>query len=287
MPPRVRRRGDPSGLRLPQRKRRLRRGLRGRAASPSSDPRRTRCAPSASSTPRAPSPRKTACPSSPARTCCRRDEAVEAAGRIGYPVMLKSTAGGGGIGMRLCRDDDALARRLRSRRAPEPGQLRRSRPLPREVRRARPPHRSPDLRRRQGQRLALGERDCSAQRRNRRSSRKPPRPAYRRVRPLLRSRRADSARAVSYRSAGTVEFIYDADTGAFYFLEVNTRLQVEHGVTEEVTRHRPGRVDGAQAAGELPSLPPSRHPAATPSRSASTPKTRRRTSSPAPASSPK
>ena len=85
---------------------------------------------------------------------------------IGYPVMLKSTAGGGGIGMRLCRDAGGTAPSVRSRRALEPGQLRHQRALPGKVRGERAPHRSADLRRRRGQVVALGERDCSAQRRN-------------------------------------------------------------------------------------------------------------------------
>ena len=164
------------------------------------------------------------------------DAAVAAASEIGYPVMLKSTAGGGGIGMRLCGSAAELAEsyaaveRL-SQASFGSGRLY----LEKFVANAR--HIEVQIfGDGRGRVVALGERDCSAQRRNQKVIEETPAPG---LAPETRTRLLDTAvrlgEAVSYRNAGTVEFIYDNDTGQFYFLEVNTRLQVEHGVTEEVT----------------------------------------------------
>ena len=163
-------------------------------------------------------------------------DAQREAARIGYPVMLKSTAGGGGIGMRLIRSDAELApayeavERLARANFKDAGLY-----LEKFVERAR--HIEVQLfGNGDGEVVALGERDCSAQRRNQKVIEETPAPH---LSDATRSALHDTAvrlgRAVNYRSAGTVEFVLDADTGAFYFLEVNTRLQVEHGVTEEVT----------------------------------------------------
>ena len=187
-----------------------------------------------------------------------RTHALPKRERIGYPVMLKSTAGGGGIGMRVCRDAGELARRAStpSQRL-ERSELRHRRRVPGEVRRAGAPHRSADLRRRRGQRARarrarlLGAAPQSEGDRGDAGARP--------ERTTCAARLWDAARDAwrarcSYRSAGTVEFLYDADREDFFFLEVNTRLQVEHGVTEEVTG-----VDLVEwmvrlAAGELPPL---------------------------------
>ncbi|RZL09521.1 MAG: urea carboxylase [Rubrivivax sp.] len=156
--------------------------------------------------------------------------------RIGYPVMLKSTAGGGGIGMRLVRDEAELdaayeaVERLASANFKDAGLF-----LEKFVEHAR--HIEVQLfGDGHGEVIALGERDCSAQRRNQKVIEETPAPG---LAPQTRAALLEAAvrlgQAVNYRSAGTVEYVLDADTGAFYFLEVNTRLQVEHGVTEQVT----------------------------------------------------
>ncbi len=158
------------------------------------------------------------------------------AARIGYPVMLKSTAGGGGIGMQLCWSEDQLqdafqsVGRLAKANFKEGGIY-----LEKYVEAAR--HIEVQVfGDGRGGVIALGERDCSVQRRNQKVIEETPAPGITGVqRARLLDTSARLARAVSYRSAGTVEFVYDAASGEFYFLEVNTRLQVEHGVTEAVT----------------------------------------------------
>ena len=104
--------------------------------------------------------------------------------------------------------------------------------------------------------VALGERDCSAQRRNQKVIEETPAPgsAGRNARSTLARRRARLGEVVDYQSAGTVEFSTTRTTDEFYFLEVNTRLQVEHGVTEEVTGVDLVEWMVRQAAGELPPL---------------------------------
>ncbi|TAE74494.1 MAG: urea carboxylase [Verrucomicrobia bacterium] len=162
-------------------------------------------------------------------------DAVAAAAGIGYPVMLKSTAGGGGIGMKVCRDADELARefesvvRLSERSFGSGGVF-----LERFIQRGR--HVEVQIfGDGMGRVLALGERDCSVQRRNQKVFEETPAPGISEaVRRSLHAAAVKLGESVRYRSAGTVEFIYDADRGDFFFLEVNTRLQVEHGVTELV-----------------------------------------------------
>ncbi len=183
------------------------------------------------------------------------DHALREAAAIGYPVMLKSTAGGGGIGMQLCPDAATLGaafdsvRRLSRNNFSDAGLF-----LEKYVANAR--HVEVQIfGDGAGRVIALGERDCSLQRRHQKVIEETPAPG---LRAAVRERMLASARrlgeAVDYRSAGTVEYLYDAATEKFYFLEVNTRLQVEHGVTEAVTG-----VDLVEwmvrlAAGELPPL---------------------------------
>jgi len=163
------------------------------------------------------------------------DEARERALEIGYPIMLKSTAGGGGIGMQLCGDEaqlvDAFAtvKRLGASHFSNDGIF-----LEKAVTQAR--HIEVQIfGDGGGTAVSLGERDCSAQRRNQKVVEECPAPN---LSVSLRENLHQTAEAllasVNYRNAGTVEFILDTQTEEFYFLEVNTRLQVEHGVTEMV-----------------------------------------------------
>lgn len=163
------------------------------------------------------------------------DEACASAAAIGFPVMLKSTAGGGGIGMRVCRNEPELRNAYESvRRLGETNFRHGGVFLEKFVERAR--HIEVQIfGDGRGNVLALGERDCSTQRRNQKVIEECPAPNLdSSVRSALHGSAVLLGKAVSYRSAGTVEFLYDEPEKKFYFLEVNTRLQVEHGVTEEV-----------------------------------------------------
>ncbi len=164
------------------------------------------------------------------------DEALREAARVGYPVMLKSTAGGGGIGMSLCADDAALTEAFESvSRLGKSFFKNGGVYVEKYVTRAR--HLEVQLfGDGQGAVAALGVRECSVQRRNQKVIEETPAPRISaELADALSSAAVRLGQAVRYRSAGTVEFVYDDDTAQFYFLEVNTRLQVEHGVTEAVT----------------------------------------------------
>jgi len=163
------------------------------------------------------------------------EEAVNAARTIGYPVMLKATAGGGGIGMRVCEDEAQLRDsfdsvvRLGGSNFGDAGVF-----LERFIARAR--HIEVQIfGDGSGRVMPLGERDCSLQRRNQKVVEEAPAPALPdSVREGLIAAAVRLGEAARYLSAGTVEFLYDALTQDYFFLEMNTRLQVEHGVTEEV-----------------------------------------------------
>ncbi|MFS2221562.1 urea carboxylase [Pantoea sp. B65] len=163
------------------------------------------------------------------------EDACVAARDIGYPVMLKSTAGGGGIGMQRCDDQPQLieaftrVKRLAGHNFADDGVF-----LEKFIARAR--HIEVQVfGDGKGQVLALGERDCSAQRRNQKVIEETPAPGLSAAqRRALQETAVRLCQAVNYRSAGTVEYVYDDRQQQFWFLEVNTRLQVEHGVTEMV-----------------------------------------------------
>ncbi len=157
------------------------------------------------------------------------------AARIGFPIMVKAAAGGGGRGMRLVADADALAAAITGARSEAENAfgsgellLEKAITAPRHVE-------IQVFADRHGNVIHLGERDCSVQRRHQKVIEEAPSPA---VTPDLReamgAAAVAAARAIDYVGAGTVEFLLDAD-GQFYFLEMNTRLQVEHPVTEMIT----------------------------------------------------
>jgi acetyl-CoA carboxylase biotin carboxylase subunit len=161
------------------------------------------------------------------------EEAVAAAAEIGYPIMVKAAAGGGGMGMGVAADETALRAEYEKVRGFAERMfgdasvlLERYFPRVRHVE-------VQILGLADGRVVALGERECSVQRRNQKVAEESPSPA---VSPELRERLLAAAvragEAVGYRNAGTVECLLDPATGDFFFLEMNTRLQVEHPITE-------------------------------------------------------
>ncbi len=163
------------------------------------------------------------------------DEALAFAGEVGFPVIIKAAAGGGGKGMRVARDPDDFARSF---------QLARSEALSAfgngevyvEKYLARPRHIEFQLMGDQhGRVMHLGERECSIQRRHQKLIEESPSPA---MTPDLRERMGGDAvrgaKAIDYVGAGTIEMLLDSD-GSYYFMEMNTRIQVEHPVTEMLT----------------------------------------------------
>jgi acetyl/propionyl-CoA carboxylase alpha subunit len=163
------------------------------------------------------------------------DEIARAAARIGYPLLVKAVAGGGGKGMRTVTAPADLAGAVRAARS-EAGSAFGDAAVYFERRLTRPRHIEVQLLGDQhGTVVPFVERECSIQRRHQKVVEETPSLA---VSPALRAAMTSSAaavaRAVGYTSAGTIEFLLDED-GRFYFLEMNTRLQVEHAVTEMVT----------------------------------------------------
>ena len=160
---------------------------------------------------------------------------ARAAERIGYPVMVKASAGGGGMGMRIVEDADALEDAVKGAKRQAKSAFGDDRMLI-EKYLGRPRHVEIQVfADGHGNVVHLFERDCSIQRRHQKVIEEAPAPG---MTPALRGQMGDAAvaaaRAIGYQGAGTVEFLLDED-GSFYFMEMNTRLQVEHPVTEMIT----------------------------------------------------
>ncbi|HEX6097767.1 MAG TPA: acetyl-CoA carboxylase biotin carboxylase subunit [Thermoanaerobaculia bacterium] len=182
------------------------------------------------------------------------EEALDVAKSIGFPVILKASAGGGGRGMRICWEEDDLQTQFETAR----NEAERAFGVPDvylEKYLERPRHIEiqvfGDM---HGRIVALGERECSIQRRHQKLIEESPSPA---LNDELRGRMCDAAvrlcQAVNYVNAGTIEFLFQ--DGEFYFMEMNTRIQVEHPVTEEVTGIDLVKEQIRVAAGEHLSVP--------------------------------
>ncbi len=164
------------------------------------------------------------------------EEATAIARKIGFPVMIKATAGGGGRGMRIAHNDASLVSGLiQAQREAEAAFGNAECLIEAYVERAR--HIEIQIIGDQhGNVVALGERDCSTQRRHQKLVEESPSPVIdQKTRERMMADAVKLAKAAKYFNAGTVEFIYDLDRKAYYFLEMNTRIQVEHPVTELVT----------------------------------------------------
>ena len=163
------------------------------------------------------------------------DEAYKLAEEIGYPVIIKATAGGGGRGMRLVEKSDNLERMFKAAQGEAEAAFGND-GLYMEKFIKKPRHVEIQiLADRAGNVIHLGERDCSVQRRHQKLLEESPSPA---INPYLREEMGkaavSAAKSIKYEGAGTVEFLVD-DNEQFYFMEMNTRIQVEHPVTEMVT----------------------------------------------------
>jgi acetyl-CoA carboxylase, biotin carboxylase subunit len=165
----------------------------------------------------------------------KEDDAIKLARRIGYPVIVKAAGGGGGRGMRVAHNDPALIKGFHTARSEAERAFANSSVYiekfienPRHIE-------FQILADRKGKVIHLGERDCSLQRRHQKLLEESPSPALTSdLRKKMGKAAIKAAEAVDYVNAGTIEMLLD-EKGEFYFIEMNTRIQVEHPVTEEVT----------------------------------------------------
>ena len=164
------------------------------------------------------------------------DEALKIARKIGYPVIIKATAGGGGRGMRVAHNDPSLIKGFHTAKS-EADRAFGNASVYIEKYIENPRHiEFQILADRKGNTVHLGERDCSLQRRHQKLVEESPSPAMTSdLRKRMGKAAVKAAEAVGYVNAGTIEFLYNEDQKDFYFIEMNTRIQVEHPITEEVT----------------------------------------------------
>ncbi len=177
-------------------------------------------------------------------------QALAMAYKLEYPVIIKAVAGGGGRGMRICRNDEEVIQGFHSART-EAEKAFGNGDLYMEKFLVNPRHIEVQiLADNYGNVIHLGERDCSVQRRNQKLLEETPSPAVSsRLREKLGTAAVKAAKAAKYTSAGTIEFLLDANDN-FYFMEMNTRIQVEHPVTEMLTGIDLVKAQIAIAAGE-------------------------------------
>ncbi len=163
------------------------------------------------------------------------ETAIKEAGRIGYPVLIKATAGGGGRGMRVAYNQDELLNAYNTARAEAEAAFKNS-GVYLEKYIANPRHIEIQvLGDNRGNVIHLGERECSIQRRHQKLIEESPSPAVSyELRQEMGRVAVEACKRIGYSNAGTIEFLLDED-GSFYFMEMNTRIQVEHPVTEMVT----------------------------------------------------
>lgn len=165
-----------------------------------------------------------------------KEEALKTAKSIGYPIIIKAAAGGGGKGMRICHNDLTLVSSLLTAQTEAEANFGNS-SVYIEKYIERPRHIEVQIiADRSGHVIQLGERDCSIQRRHQKLLEESPSPAVdSKMRRKLGEMVLKGMKSINYLSCGTIEFLLDEKTGNFYFMEMNTRIQVEHPVTEMVT----------------------------------------------------
>ncbi|MFA5272460.1 MAG: ATP-grasp domain-containing protein, partial [Candidatus Omnitrophota bacterium] len=179
-----------------------------------------------------------------------KDDALATAKKMGYPVILKAKAGGGGKGMRVCHSDVRLVSALLTAQSEAKAAFGDSE-IYMEKFIVNPRHIEVQIAAdNYGNAIYLGERDCSIQRRHQKIIEETPSPAVdQRLRKKLGDLCIKGIKSMNYRNVGTIEFLLD-EKGIFYFMEMNTRIQVEHPITEEVTGIDLVKLQITLAAGE-------------------------------------